>query len=257
MLVDSHCHLDMLDLTPYRGSLQSLIEKAKNVGVEYILCAGVDLVNAERIITNAEQFNNVSVSIGLHPSKKVDHEPVMIELVELANHPKVRAIGETGLDYCYNETSLDTMRDRFRRHIQVSIRLDKPLIIHSRNAPVDTIQIMRQENAKLIGGVMHCFTESWEMAKQAMELGFYISFSGIVTFKNAKNVSEIAERVPLEKMLIETDSPYLAPVPFRGKKNEPQYVRYVAEYLAKLKNISLEEVAETTTQNFYQLFNLL
>lgn len=257
MLVDSHCHLDMLDLTPYGGRLESLIEKAKNVGVEYILCVGVDLVNAERIIKIAEQFNNVFASVGLHPSKKVDHEPVMTELVELANHPKVIAIGETGLDYCYNETSLDRMRDRFRRHIQVSIKLAKPLIIHSRNAQVDTIQIMQKENAKSVGGVMHCFTESWEMAKQAMGLGFYISFSGIVTFKNAKNVSEIAERVPLEKMLIETDAPYLAPVPFRGKKNEPQYVRYVAEYLAKLKNISLDEVAKKTTKNFHQLFNLL
>ncbi|WP_304985369.1 TatD family hydrolase [Coxiella-like endosymbiont] len=256
MLVDSHCHLDMLDLTPYDGKLKSLIEKAKNVGVEHILCVGVDLVNAPRVIEIAEQFNNVSASVGLYPSEKVDREPSMAELVELANHPKVIAIGETGLDYYYNEDGLEEMRDRFRRHIQVAIKLAKPLIIHSRNAQVDTIQIMQEENAKAVSGVMHCFTESWEMAQQAMDLGFYISFSGIVTFKNAKNVAEVAERVPLEKMLIETDAPYLAPVPFRGKKNEPQYVLYVAESIAKLKNTSPNEVARKTTENYYRLFNL-
>ena len=257
MLVDSHCHLDMLDLTPYEGKLEFLIEKAKSVGVEHILCVDVDLVNAPRVIEIAEQFNTVSASVGLHPSEKVDCELIMTELIELASHPKVIAIGETGLDYYYNKTGLDEMRNRFRRHIQVAIKLAKPLIIHSRNAPMDTIQIMQEENAKTVGGVIHCFTESWKMAKQAMDLNFYISFSGIVTFKNAKNVSEVAKQVPLENMLIETDAPYLAPVPFRGKKNEPQYVRYVAEYLAKLKNTSLNEVAKKTTENFYQLFNLL
>lgn len=257
MLVDSHCHLDMLDLTPYNGKLKSLIEKAKNVGVENILCVGVDLVNAPRVIEIAEQFNNVSASVGLHPSEKVDHEPSMAELVELASHPKVIAIGETGLDYYYNKSGLEEeIRDRFRRHIQVAVKLAKPLIIHSRNAQVDTIQIMQEENAKAVSGVMHCFTESWEMAQQAMDLGFYISFSGIVTFRNAKNVAEVAERVPLEKMLIETDAPYLAPVPFRGKKNEPQYVLYVAEFIAKLKNTSLNEIARKTTENYYRLFNL-
>ena len=248
----------MLDLTPYGGKLESLIKRAKNVGVEHILCVGTDLINASRIIEIAEQFNNVSASIGIHPSEKTDCELTVIELVKLASHPKVIAIGETGLDYHrHGKTGLYRMQQaQFRHHIQAAIELNKPLIIHSRNASVDTIQIMREEKAKSVSGVIHCFTESWEMAKQMMELGFYISFSGIVTFKNAKNVARVAELVPLEKMLIETDAPYLTPVPFRGKKNEPQYVQYIAEYIAKLKNTSLNEVAGKTTENYYRLFNL-
>lgn len=256
MLVDSHCHLDMLDLTPYGGKLESLVEESKNVGVERILCVCVNLQKAQKIIAIAEQFDNVSASVGLHPSEKVVREPSSFDLAKLANHPKVVAIGETGLDYYYNSTDLDMMRNRFRRHIQAAVKVGKPLIIHTRNAHADTIKIMREENAKIVGGVMHCFTESWEMAQEAMDLGFYISFSGIVTFKNAKNVAEIAKRVNLEKMLIETDSPYLAPVPFRGKKNEPQYVRYIAEAISKLKNVSFNEVARKTTQNYYELFKL-
>ena len=247
----------MLDLTPYDGKLESLIEKAKSVGVERILCVGVDLIHAPRIIEIAEQFNNVSASIGIHPGETVDCDLTVPELVELASHPKVIAIGETGLDYhYYGKTGLDKMQDQFRYHIQAAIKLNKPLIIHSRNAPIDTIQIMKEEKAKVVSGVMHCFTESWEMAKQVMDLGFYISFSGIVTFKNAKNVAKVVERVPLEKMLIETDAPYLTPMPFRGKKNEPQYVSYVAEHIAKLKNTSLNEVASKTTENYYHLFKL-
>lgn len=257
MLVDSHCHLDMLDLIPYEGKLGSLIKKAKSAGVEHILCVGIDLINASRIIKISEQFNNVSASVGLHPNKEVDFELTVAELIKLASHPKVIAIGETGLDYhYYNKIDVEEMQNNFRLHIRAAIKLSKPLIVHSRNAQEDTIQIMQEEKAEIVGGVIHCFTESWEMAKKAMDLGFYISFSGIVTFKNAKNIAEVAKRIPLEKMLIETDAPYLAPEPFRGKKNEPQYVRYVAEYIANLKNASLNTVARKTTENYYYLFNL-
>ena len=254
MLVDSHCHLNMLELDPYDGDLGALIEKANSMGVEHILCVGVDLVHAQTVIEIAEYYNNVSASVGLHPSEKVDREPNVQELIELAEHPKVVAIGETGLDYYYNKTGLEIMRDRFRRHIQAAIKLKKPIIVHSRNAREDTICILQEENAAKVRGVMHCFTENWEMAQQAMALGFYISFSGIVTFHNAKNVAEVAQKVPLDKMLIETDAPYLAPVPYRGKKNEPQYVRYVAEQIANLKNKSFAEVAQRTTQNYFDLF---
>ncbi|WP_267256445.1 TatD family hydrolase [Coxiella endosymbiont of Ornithodoros maritimus] len=254
MFVDSHCHLNMLDLAHYGGDLGALIEKAKSVGVEHILCVGVDLMHAQAVIQIAAHFENVSASVGLHPSEKVDHEPTVQTLIEVANHPKVVAIGETGLDYYYNHSELGKMRDRFRCHVQAALKLKKPLIIHSRSAQTDTIQIMQEENAQSVGGVMHCFTGNWEMAEQAMKLGFYISFSGIVTFKNAKNVAEVTKKVPLEKMLIETDAPYLAPVPYRGKKNEPQYIPYVAECIAELKNIPLNEVARKTTENYYHLF---
>ena len=256
MFVDSHCHLNMLDLKPYEGDLSVLIEKAKIKGIEHILCVGVDLVHAQTIIEIAERFKNVSASVGLHPSEKVNHEPTAQEIIELADHPRVVAVGETGLDYYYNNSGLEIMRDRFRSHIRAALKLRKPLIIHSRSAPIDTIQIMQEEDAKTVCGVMHCFTESWNMAKQALELGFYISFSGIVTFKNATNVAEVAKRIPIEKILIETDAPYLTPVPYRGKKNEPQYVRYVAEYIAKLKNITADEIARKTTENYFNLFKL-
>ena len=254
MFIDSHCHLNMLDLSPYKGDLGALIEKSKSMDVEHILCVCVDLEHAKTIIEVANYFENVSASIGLHPSEKVQHEPSVHELIELADQSKVVAIGETGLDYYYNSSGLENMRDRFRRHIQAATKLKKPLIIHSRNASTDTIQIMQEENAQSIGGVMHCFTESWEMAKQTIELGFYISFSGIVTFKNANNVAEVVKKIPLEKMLIETDAPYLTPVPYRGKKNEPQYLPKIAMRIAQLKNILLDEVAKKTTENYYRLF---
>ncbi|AJC50663.1 TatD family hydrolase [Coxiella endosymbiont of Amblyomma americanum] len=254
MLVDSHCHLDMLDLTPYGGKLELLVEEAKNVGVEHILCVGCNLINAFKIIEISEKFDNISASLGLHPSEIVDHEPTVIELIRLASHSKIVAIGETGLDYYNSKVNVDIMKNRFRCHIQAAIKLSKPLIIHSRNASVDTIQIMKEEKAETVNGVMHCFTEDIETARQAMNLGFYISFSGIVTFKNAKNIVEVAKYVPLEKMLIETDAPYLTPVPFRGRKNEPKYVRYTAERVAELKNISLSKTAKKTTKNYYDLF---
>ena len=254
MLIDSHCHLNILDLDADNGDLGALIERAKNVGVDHILCVGINIENAQAVIDVAQQFKQVSASVGLHPSETVETEPTVMELVKWADHPKVVAIGETGLDFYYNKTGLDNMRERFRVHIRAALKSKKPLIIHTRDARQDTINIMREENASQVGGVMHCFTESWQMAQEAMELGFYISFSGIVTFKNAKNVVEVAQQVPMDKMLIETDAPYLTPDPYRGKPNEPQYVRFVAERIAKIKGISYEEVVEQTGQNFSQLF---
>ncbi len=254
MLIDTHCHLNMLNLDAYQGDLGALIEKAKGVGVEHILCVGVDLQHAEEVIAIAERYDHVSASVGLHPSEKVNQEPTVEALVSLAEHPKVVAIGETGLDYFYNKEGLDVMRDRFRTHVRAARKIKKPIIVHSRAAPEDTIAILREENAKEVCGVMHCFTEGWELAEQAMQLGFYISFSGIVTFKNAKNVVSVAERVPLEKMLIETDAPYLTPEPYRGKPNEPQFVRFVAERIADIKGETYETVAQQTTKNARQLF---
>ena len=254
MLVDSHCHLNLLNLEAYQGDLGKLIAQAKEQGVGHILCVGVDLQHAQTVIDIAKQCEHVSASVGVHPSEKMEKEPTLDELAALAQHAKVVAIGETGLDYYYNDSGLERMRERFRHHIRVAIQLNKPLIIHSRAAQQDTIRIMQEEQADQVQGVMHCFTESWEMAQEAMALGFYISFSGIVTFKNAKNVAEVAKKVPLEKMLIETDAPYLTPEPYRGKPNEPQYVRWVAESIAKLKQVSYEEVIRHTGDNFFSLF---
>jgi len=255
-LIDSHCHLNMLNLEKYDGDLTCLIEAAEQQNVKKMLCIGVDLEHAQEVIDIAQKYEHVYASVGVHPSEKCKVEPDIETLKRFAMQNKVVAIGETGLDYYYNDSGLDIMRDRFRRHIQLARELKKPLIIHSRDAREDTIKILQEENAKEVRGVMHCFTENWEMAQQAMALDFYISFSGIVTFKNAKNVQEVAEKVPLEKMLIETDAPYLTPDPYRGKPNEPQYVRFVAKKIAELKNISEEQVIATTTQNCCDLFNL-
>ncbi len=255
MLIDTHCHLNMLNLDAYEGDLGALIERAKSVGVEYILCVGVDLIHAPVVIGIAECFENVFASVGLHPSEKINREPTVEELVKLADHPKVVAVGETGLDYYYNKEGLEVMRERFRTHVQAARQVKKPIIVHSRSAPEDTICILREEKAAEVGGVMHCFTEEWVLAEQAMDLGFYISFSGIVTFKNAKNVVAVAEKVPLERLLIETDAPYLTPEPHRGKPNEPQYVKFVAERIAEIKKLSFEAVALQTTQNARQLFS--
>lgn len=254
MLVDSHCHLDQLDLTPYEGSLSRAISRAKEEGVGHMLCVSIEPKNFSIVLSIAENYPHVSASIGIHPTEESD-ELTAEELIALAQHPKVVAIGETGLDYYRSTGDLEWQRERFRRHIQAAKATRKPLIVHTREARADTLQILREEHADDIGGVMHCFTEDWDTAQQAMDLNFYISFSGIVTFKNATTLQEIAKRVPLNKMLIETDSPYLAPVPFRGKSNEPAYVRYVAAYLAELRGISFEELAAQTTENFFTLFS--
>jgi TatD DNase family protein len=254
MLVDTHCHLDRLDLTPYNGDLSLPIEKAKEYDVNYILCVCIEMEHFSTVLKIAETYPNVSASVGLHPTECEGHDPSIEELVTLASHPKVIAIGETGLDYYRIEGELEWQRERFRRHIRAAKKIKKPIIVHTRNARADTLAIMKEEGADEISGVMHCFTEDWGTAKKAIELGFYISFSGIVTFKNAKELKEVVKQVPLNKMLIETDSPYLAPMPFRGKSNEPAYVQYVAKCIAELHNVSYEEVALQTTNNYFTLF---
>lgn len=254
MFIDSHCHPYMLDVYKDPNDFDRWMSETKQAGVDAMLCVAVDMDSAQKCLEIAEKYDYVYASVGSHPSEKEEDDLSIDTLVNFAKNKKVVAIGETGLDYHYNSDKLDVMRNRFRTHIRAANTAKKPLIIHSRNAREDTINIMKEENADQIGGVMHCFTESVEMAKASLDLNFYISFSGIITFKNALELVEVAKYVPLEKMLIETDSPYLAPVPFRGKTNEPKYVRYVAEKIAEIKNVSVEEVASITSKNFQRLF---
>jgi len=253
-LVDSHCHLDCLDHTDWEDGLDGALNDAKALGVGHMLCVSIDLEKLQNLLAIARKYPNVSTSVGVHPNEKCVHEPDVDELVKLADDPQVVAIGETGLDYFRSEGDLEWQRDRFRTHIAAAKQTQKPLIIHNRESSADTMKILKEEGAEEIGGVMHCFVENWEIAKQAMDLNFMISFSGIVTFKSARELQEVAKRMPIDKMLVETDSPYLAPVPHRGKKNQPAYVRHVAECVAQLRNTSLEEIAERTTQNYFNLF---
>jgi len=253
MLVDSHCHLDFPELA---DQLDPVFELMRANDVERALCVSVTLEDFPRVRKLAETYPHLHASVGVHP----DYEGVAVtaeQLVTLANHPRVVAIGETGLDYYRLKGDLEWQRERFRAHIHAARECGKPLIVHTRAAADDTLRIMREEGAAEAGGVMHCFTEGWEVAEAAMGMGFHISFSGIVTFKNAKALREVARRVPLEKMLVETDAPYLAPVPYRGKTNQPGYVRHVAEEIARLKGVTLEEVSEKTTKNYHQLFNII
>lgn len=252
-LVDSHCHLDMLP-EPHNQQLDDLMENARKSGVKYFLCVSVNLTDFPEVLAPANHYAHVFATVGVHPNEEIQHEPSIEKLIELANHPKVVALGETGLDYYRSRGDLEWQRDRFKIHIRAAKELTIPLVIHSRQAPEDTIKIMKEENAKDVSGVMHCFTEDWKMADQCLDLGFYISFSGIVSFKNAMSVQEVAKKMPLERMLIETDSPYLAPEPFRGQKNQPAYVKQVAEAIARLRGITVDEVAEQTTNNFFELF---
>lgn len=253
-LVDSHCHLYMLGEAADGGDLNQYIENAKRNSVHYFLNVCVSLRDFPKVIAPTEQFDFIKASVGVHPNEQDElYSPE--KLLELAAHQNVIAIGETGLDYFRSTGDLTWQQDRFRAHIAVAKSVRKPLIIHTREAKADTLRIMREEQADAIGGVMHCFTEDWETAKLALDLGFYISFSGIVTFKNATVIQDVARQIPLDRMLVETDAPYLAPNPMRGKLNEPGYVRYTAEYLAALRGISLETLAAQTTENFFTLFN--
>ncbi len=251
MFVDSHCHLNFPEL---KDNLAAIRANMAENGVNYALCISVTLPDLPQVLALAEFYENFYASVGVHPDYENIEEPTVDTLIQLAAHPKVIAIGETGLDYFRLTGDLTWQRERFRTHIRAAIATQKPLIIHTRNAAEDTLSIMREENAQIIGGVMHCFTESLDIALQAIELGFYISLSGIVTFKNAAQVKEVAQKIPLDRMLIETDSPYLAPVPFRGQLNQPAYVKHVAEEIAKLRGITVEEVGKTTTANFFRLF---
>jgi TatD DNase family protein len=254
MLVDSHCHLDRVDLTPYQGRFDDLMQRTRADGVGHMLCVCIDLEHYPAMRARVAGYDEVSVSVGVHPNEADRREPSVDELIDLAADPRVVAIGETGLDYHYNEGDLGWQRQRFRVHIDAARRCGKPLIIHTREARKDTIDIMRAAGAADAGGVMHCFTETWDMARQALDLGFYISFSGIVTFKNAEALRDVARRVPLDRLLIETDSPYLAPMPHRGKKNEPRFVTHVADKLAELRGVDREEIVAITGENFFRLF---
>lgn len=253
MLVDSHCHLDFPELS---GDLDAVLALMRENGVTHALCVSVTLQDFPRVRALAERYSQLYATVGVHPDYPDVPEVGADELVELARHPRILGIGETGLDYYRIKDDCEWQRERFRNHIRAARRSRKPLIIHMRDAAPDTLRIMREERADEVRGVMHCFTETWEVARAAMDLGFYISFSGIVTFKNAQALKEVAKRVPLERMLIETDSPYLAPAPYRGKTNQPGLVKYVAAEIARLKNVPLERVATETSHNFFELFNL-
>lgn len=252
MFVDSHCHLDFSDL---RQDLPQILEQMQSNQVEHALCVSINLPDWPALLEMVEQHQCLSASVGVHPDYQNTPEPSVEQLVDMARHPKVVAIGETGLDYYRLSEPLDWQRERFRVHIRAARQSELPLIIHTRSASADTIRLMQEEGAQHCGGVMHCFTESWEVAQQALDLGFYISMSGIVSFKNAVEIQEVATKVPLDRLLIETDSPYLAPVPFRGKRNDPSKVMHVAEKIAQLRGLSVDEIGQTTSDNFYRLFH--
>jgi TatD DNase family protein len=259
MYVDSHCHLDFPELAE---RLDSILENMAANEVGRALCVCVNLPDFPRVLAVAERDERLSASVGVHPDDPKAVEPDVPTLVKLAAHPKVVAIGETGLDY-YREEGEDAdareryrerQRQRFRVHVRAARETGKPLIVHTRSASADTIRVLREEGAEACGGVLHCFTEDWETARAGLDLGFYVSFSGIVTFKNAEPLREVAAKVPMDRMLVETDSPYLAPVPFRGRTNEPAFVRHVAERIAELRGLSAPAVAEQTTANYFSLF---
>jgi len=252
-IIDSHCHINF----PQLGhDLDGLLRRMREAEVTSALCVSVNLETFPEVLEIAQSHSGIYASVGVHPDETDGESPEVERLVTLSRHPKVVAIGETGLDYYRLEGDLTWQRDRFRNHVRAANETGKPLIIHTRDAGADTINIMREEHAEDVGGVMHCFTETWEIAKAALDLGFLISFSGIITFKNAGDLRDVARRVPLESILVETDSPYLAPVPYRGKINEPAYVRFVAEQIAKIKELPLETIAATTSENFRRLFKI-
>ena len=251
MFIDSHCHLNFPGLVE---DLDNILANMRTNEVTHALCVSVDLDTFPQVLALAESKGNLYASVGVHPDYELETEATQAQLVSLAQHPKVIAIGETGLDYFRLTGDLEWQRERFRTHIRAAKECGKPLIVHTRSAAADTLRIMDEEDAGQVGGVMHCFTENLQVALAAIELGFYISFSGILTFKNATLIKEVAQNIPLHKILIETDSPYLAPTPYRGKTNQPAYVKHVAEEIAKLRNITLSEVGEVTSFNFRRLF---
>lgn len=256
MLVDSHCHLDHLDLVGREGGLESVLADANARGITQFLSVAVDLATSASLVDLTTSHSNIFSSVGVHPLQKVEQPvPTVDQLLALADAPNVVAIGETGLDNFYSADSFQWQRESFINHLKASQQCGKPIIIHTREARDETIALLRQYPLQA-GGVMHCFTETWEMAEAALDLGFYISFSGIVTFNSAEDLREVVRQVPLDRLLVETDSPWLAPVPHRGKQNEPQYVLEVAQCVAQLKGISLEQLAEITTQNFHRLFKI-
>ena len=251
VFVDSHCHLDFPQLAEREDAILAAMQAAD---VVQALCVNVKLEDFDRVLALAQRHPGLHASVGVHPDNVDVVEPDVARLLALADHPKVVAIGETGLDYYWHKDAPQWQRDRFRTHIRAARACAKPLIVHTRNAAADTLRLMREEGAEHCGGVMHCFTESRETAEAALDLGFYISFSGIVTFRNATDLKAVAQYVPLDRLLIETDAPYLAPVPHRGKTNEPAWVVHVAEEIARLRDEPLERIATATTENYYRLF---
>ena len=251
MFIDSHCHLHLLAETL---TVDEVIAEARADHIAHILTIAIDKPSCHEAIKLAQQYPDVTASVGIHPNIEQQTKMTAEELVDLARHDKVIAIGETGLDYFRSDGDLAWQRDRFRIHIDAAKKLAKPLVVHTRKARDDTMTILEQENARAAGGIIHCFTENWDTAKRALDIGFYISLSGIVTFKNAAKLQDVAKRLPLDRLLIETDAPYLAPVPFRGKTNKPSYVKYVAQFLANLRGDSVDNIAYATTANFQRLF---
>lgn len=251
-LVDSHCHINFDSLSE---DMNGLLQRAKDNNVDFMLCVAVNLEDYPEIEGLAANNDNIFCSVGVHPNYTDCEDPTVERLVELAANPDVIAIGETGLDYFRSEGDLNWQRQRFVNHIEAAKQCSKPLIIHTRDAANDTMDILESHQADICGGVMHCFSENWVTAKRALDIGFYISFSGIVTFKNAEELREVAKKVPLDRMLVETDSPYLAPEPYRGKINEPSYVLHTATRIAELRDVSVGEIATATTENFFRLFS--
>lgn len=251
-LVDSHCHINFKEL---HQRLPEILDNAKQNDITHMLCVSVNLEDFPQVLALSEEHDNIFASVGVHPCYEDVKEPSIEELVEIGKRPNIVAIGETGLDYFRTEDQdMNWQRERFVNHISAAKEVNKPLIIHTRSADDDTMRILEEEGADSCRGVMHCFAEDWQTAQKALDLGFYISLSGIVTFKNAQQVQEVARKCPLDRILVETDSPYLAPVPLRGKMNEPAFVRHTAQFVADLKGISLETLADVTTNNFFELF---
>jgi TatD DNase family protein len=254
MLIDSHCHLDRIDLKPFQNDFACFMHEAEANQIERLLCIAIDLESYPAMLDLVADFQQISVTVGVHPNVKGCRDPSVDELIALGQSANVIGIGETGLDYFRSEGDLSWQHQRFRNHIRAAKTLKKPLIIHTREAKNDTLRILKEEDAGEAGGVIHCFTEDWEFAQKVLDLNFYISFSGIVTFNSATEIKEVAKKVPSDRFLIETDSPYLAPVPFRGRPNYPTYVRYVAEQIAELRGTSSNKIADLSTENFYALF---
>lgn len=255
-LVDSHCHLDFLKLEDIAGGLDTILQQARAKGVKHFLSIGVSKDNTARVQAIAEQYDDVHCSVGIHPLDLENSQSVSLDwLLQALAHPKVVAIGETGLDFHYHPETAQAQQQSFELHIEAAKQTTKPLIIHTRQAKAETLQILKQA-ALPQAGVLHCFTEDWEMAKTALDLGYYISLSGIVTFRNAEALREVAKKVPNDRLLVETDSPYLAPIPYRGKSNLPEYVKEVAKFIAELRNMPFDDFAAMTTANFYRLFPL-
>lgn len=254
MLVDSHCHLDRLKLEPYEGNLTAAIEAAHARGIQQMLCIGISLSNIQDVIDIAQQYPSVLASVGVHPCDVESGMASIDQLLDWAEQPKVVALGETGLDYHYETESKALQHESFILHLEAGGKAGLPIVVHTREAREDTLALIKTHGNLEHAGVLHCFTEDWDMARRALDLNYYISISGIVTFKNAEQIREVVRKVPLDRLLVETDSPYLAPVPYRGKPNEPKYVREVAEFIAEVRGMAFADLAQQTTENFYRLF---